>query len=152
MEGDEEVAASVVFFIFLTLISVVALNALIAFMSESFNRVNEKKKAERIRQRAGLLIELLELETLDPEERREKENGRAWIHCLAPTTALEVIGTDCDRMLDDLQSIQQKQQQAQDELKQLMMSQSETFEKVITEKLKSLENELAKEKREGHQN
>ena len=67
---------------FMMLVAVVALNALIAFMGETFTVVNGRKKEELIRQKAGLLIEVLAL--LDKDEREKDEREMKWIHCVAP--------------------------------------------------------------------
>ena len=85
--GDEPVLSIIFSMIFTTLICVIALNALIQYMGESVAAVRKEKHAELIRQRAGLLVELITLGTgwcSCKGRLAENEKAHAWVHCLAP--------------------------------------------------------------------
>ena len=85
--GDEPVLSIIFSMIFTTLVCVIALNALIQYMGESVAAVTKEKDAELIRQRAGLLVELITLGTgwcLCKERLDENEKAHAWVHCLVP--------------------------------------------------------------------
>ena len=89
--GSEPFIIKLLFCLFLALICVIALNSLIANMSESlsqirevgFSTVDEYRKAELTRQRANLLIELILLGT-SHNTLSEDEHYNAWVHCLIP--------------------------------------------------------------------
>ena len=85
--GDEPVLSIIFSMIFTTLVCVIALNALIQYMGESVAAVTKEKDAELIRQRAGLLVELITLGTgwcSCKERLDENEKAHAWVHCLVP--------------------------------------------------------------------
>jgi len=86
--GDEPVLSRIFSMIFTTLVCVIALNALIQYMGESVAAVRKEKHAELIRQRAGLLVELITLGTgwcSCKGRLAENEKAHAWVHCLVPT-------------------------------------------------------------------
>ena len=90
------------FAFFSLLICVVALNALIAYMGESFTKVNDNMAEELLRQRAGLLIELIALEQQDHNVRDREEKESMWSYCLAPTAQVDIIDN-----VDDAEEAQQ---------------------------------------------
>lgn len=93
------------FGIFMTLVMVVALNAMIAFMGESFNKVNGIRGAEMCRQRAALLVEYL---TLFDKEKYERD--MAWVHLLAPASLIDDASSAFD-MEDALSQLTQRQRE-----------------------------------------
>jgi WD40 repeat protein len=70
----------------MALISLVSLNALIAFMGDSYSRVAKTQVAERMRERAALVCESLML--MGAEKRHEIEEQNAWTHVLVPARGL----------------------------------------------------------------
>lgn len=97
---------------FMMLVAVVALNALIAFMGETFTVVNGRKKEELIRQKAGLLIEVLAL--LDKDEREKDEREMKWIHCVAPVAQVEKISHQHINWGEEFKRIEEEQRKNAD--------------------------------------
>ena len=120
MFGTEPYFARLLFIIFSTLVCVIALNALIAFMTESFTKVQERKAPEFVRQRAGLLTELIVLEHATTEERCADEKLFAWIHCLAPTSIIKTSESEDEEVVQKLDYIERKQQDMMSEHTRLM--------------------------------
>ena len=129
------------FAFFSLLICVVALNALIAYMGESFTKVNDNMAEELLRQRAGLLIELIALELparglSNVRELEEKKN--MWSYCLAPTAKVEII--------DNADDTEEAQQGLLNEHTRMMLHQDEKLEKQqqMLDECKNLLKELSK--------
>ena len=109
--GEEPYVGRIVFAFFSLTVCVIAMNALITYMGESFAKVNQNLDEELLRQRAGLLIELIALEDQNPAKRDAKEKINMWTYCLAWTADVEIIES-----ADDQEEEQQKQQKQFSEL------------------------------------
>ena len=109
--GEEPYVGRIVFAFFSLTVCVIAMNALITYMGESFAKVNQNLDEELLRQRAGLLIELIALEEQNPAKRDAKETRNMWTYCLARTAEVEIIES-----ADDQEEEQQKQQKQFSEL------------------------------------
>lgn len=74
------VLAGVAFAVAITVVLVVALNALIAVLGDSYSRVQEHERANRRRERAELIVEYLSL--MPARKRRQIEHDTKYFHAL----------------------------------------------------------------------
>ena len=146
MFGTEPYFARLLFIIFSTLVCVIALNALIAFMTESFNKVQERKAPEFVRQRAGLLTELIVLEHATTEERRADEKRFAWIHCLAPISIIKTSESKDEQIVQKLDSIERKQQDMMSEHTRLMWDQQDGLKAIRAALGPARESEVSRQR------
>ena len=70
-------------------ISLIVLNALIAFMGDSYNKVSEQRYSELSRERASLIVELYT--GLDATRRAKIERATRWAYNLMPASDLEDV-------------------------------------------------------------
>ena len=87
-EGTATMAITVVLFVMLMLfVTVIALNALIAILGDSFDYAQELKTANQMKQRAELMVEYYGV--MGSRKRKEIEEKSRWIHRLVPASMLE---------------------------------------------------------------
>ena len=79
---------------FMVFVNVVALNALIAILGDSFDQAQEKKTASRAQQRAELIVEYYD--EMGEEKQKDIEQATRWIHKLVPESLLETAYGDDD--------------------------------------------------------
>lgn len=79
-ESNDAILSAIVFVIAVTVILVVALNALIAVLGDSFSRVQENVVANRRRERAELIVEYLSL--MPTSQRKKIESNNQYFHAL----------------------------------------------------------------------
>lgn len=77
---------TVLFVVFMGFVTVVALNALIAILGDSFEKAQEMKIASHTRQRAELMVEYYAL--MQPDQRTKLEEKTQWVHKLVPEALL----------------------------------------------------------------
>jgi hypothetical protein len=70
-------------------ISLIVLNALIAFMGDSYNKVSEQRYSELSRERASLIVELCT--GLDAARLAEIQRATKWAYILMPASDLEEV-------------------------------------------------------------
>jgi len=84
-EANYKVLAALTFILAVTCVLVVALNALISILADSYAKVQENSVANRRRERASLVVEYM---TLFPRWYLKKvENRSKWFHILVETDA-----------------------------------------------------------------
>lgn len=79
-ESNQILLSSIVFIIAVTVVLVVALNALIAVLGDSFSRVQENVTANRRRERAELIVEYLSM--MPTRQRKKIEHNNQYFHAL----------------------------------------------------------------------
>jgi F0F1-type ATP synthase membrane subunit b/b' len=79
-DSNDILLASIIFVIAVTVVLVVALNALIAVLGDSFSRVQENVTANRRRERAELIVEYLSM--MPRWQRKRIENNNQYFHVL----------------------------------------------------------------------
>lgn len=84
-ESPYTALAAVLFVLAVTVVLVVALNALISILADSYARVQENSVANRRRERAALIVEYLTL--LPKGHRRRVEKDTRWFHILLEVDA-----------------------------------------------------------------
>ena len=83
---------TILFIIYMVLVMVVALNAVIAVLGDSFEKVQERKTAEQNRERAGLIIEYYD--TMSVKQRNDLEIETTWTHSLVPQSEYSAGGDE----------------------------------------------------------
>lgn len=78
---------TVLFGVYMGIVTVVALNALIAILGGSFDQAQDMKTASRTRQRAELIVEYFNV--MPSSERVALERSTRWVHQLVPKLLLE---------------------------------------------------------------
>ena len=76
------IGMATLFFGYTFLVNIVALNALIALMGDSWEKTQETADARGLQQKAELLLELEH--SLSDAQRRDENLFPAWLHCLQP--------------------------------------------------------------------
>ena len=71
-------------------VTVVALNALIAILGDSFEQAQDMRVASRTKQRAELIVEYYDV--MRPSKRNEVEQSTRWTHQLTPEAMLGRFG------------------------------------------------------------
>jgi hypothetical protein len=84
-EAKYSVLAIAIFILAITTVLVVALNALISILADSYARVQEDATANRRKETAELVVEYLQL--LPPWRRRKIEKESKWFHTLLEVDA-----------------------------------------------------------------
>jgi len=79
-DSNQSVLAAIVFITAVTVVLVVALNALIAVLGDSFSRVQENVTANRRRERAELIVEYLSM--MPVRQRKQIEQSNQYFHAL----------------------------------------------------------------------
>ena len=140
--------AAFVFCFYMLLIMVVALNALIAILGDSFDRAQENKLVNRNRQRAELMIEYLDV--MGAEKRRAIEDECRWIHQLVPASLLGRRGNGDEwngRMAAIRDAIQANTGAIKSEIKEIKSEVKSEIEEV-KEKTDALQSEIKEIKSE----
>ena len=78
--AEWNVLAALTFVLAVTCVLVIALNALISILADSYARVQENAVANRRKEQAGLIVEYMTL--LPAKSRRQLEDRIRWFHCL----------------------------------------------------------------------
>lgn len=79
-DADWSVLAAITFVLAVTCVLVIALNALISILADSYARVQVNAVANRRREQAGLIVEYMTL--LPLQSRKRLEDKTRWFHCL----------------------------------------------------------------------
>lgn len=79
-ENDHTTLSLIMFVIAVTIVLVIALNALIAVLGDSFSRVQENVTANRRRERAELIVEYLSM--MPTRQRKKIEQNNQYFHAL----------------------------------------------------------------------
>jgi Ion transport protein len=104
-ETQHTVVAVITFILAITCVVVVALNALISILSDSYARVQENAVANRRREIASLIVEYMSI--LPPWRRRQIETQTTWFHTLLEVDAdgsLQVHSEDWEGGLNALRN------------------------------------------------
>jgi hypothetical protein len=150
-EAKYSVLSILAFILAVTCVLVVALNALISILADSYARVQEDATANRRKEQAELVVEYLQL--LPPWKRRQIEKDTKWFHTLLEVDADGDLLAEKDdwqgglnalrRNIEDLSdSNLQSQQRSLEQVKADIDSELSGFKREIARLLEDLSNDI----------
>jgi hypothetical protein len=150
-EVKYSVLSIMTFILAVTCVLVVALNALISILADSYARVQENATANRRKEQAELVVEYLQL--LPPWKRRQIEKDTKWFHIILEVDADGDLLVDKDdwqgglnalrRNIEDLsESNLQSQQRSLEQVKADIDSELLGFKREIASLLEDLSNDI----------
>lgn len=138
-EARYKVLAVVIFILAITCVLVVALNALISILADSYARVQENAVANRRRELASLCVEYMSL--LPPWKRRQIERRTKWFHTLLEVDADGSLQMQSNAWEGGLNALRH-------DMEELSRANKDSYDKTLQHLKTDLETDLGKFKKE----
>jgi WD40 repeat protein len=138
-DAENQVLAVATFVLAVTVVLVVALNALISILADSYARVQQNAVANRRKEVAALIVEYMSL--LTPRKRNEIEHKTKWFHKLLEVDAdgsLQIQKDDWEGGLNALRN----------DIKDMTESNRDATQKAISEMKEEFDSELSRFKKD----
>jgi WD40 repeat protein len=138
-EARYTVVAIITFILAITCVLVVALNALISILGDSYARVQQNAVANRRRELASLVVEYMSL--LPPWKRRQIEKQTRWFHTLLEVDADGSLHVQTDDWEGGLNALRR-------DMEELSQANKQSYEKTLEHLKADLDSDIAKFKEE----
>jgi WD40 repeat protein len=138
-QAEHHILAAFIFVLAITGVLVIALNALISILADSYARVQQNAVANRRREVAALIVEYMSL--LSPKKRSDIERRTKWFHTLLEVDADGSLQVQADDWEGGLNALRHDMHTIADSTK-------DDTQKAILEMKNELDNELTKLKKD----
>ena len=139
VDSEYSVLAACIFVLSVTCVLVVALNALISILADSYAKVQENAVANRRKEQAALIVEYMML--LPPRKRKKIEDETRWFHTLLEVDADGDLKVETDDWLGGLNALRR-------DVEKLSNSSNESTQRALGALKEDLGGEIQKLKRE----